>query len=386
MKKEQKKEENAATKNSEKAEIKETSVFKLKNILITIGFVFATWLCYYLSHVIAPFLISLVIAYVLNPVVKSLVERKFPRPWAVLTVFTAGIIIFTLFVVPFTISMFSEASEMLNKLANLDVNKLAENFRDASTSLYEKTKSLPYLNDYFKEFVNGEKIRELAANGVVVVKDGIVSGFKRLLSFILTAFSGMVNMVLIPILVFYILLDLDEIYKSFQMLIPPDFRERTLRIFSKMDEQLNSLLRGQLLANSIFALLMTIGLWVSGISFFLFLGPLSGIANFIPYLGGLFTVILAFFIAIAQYGFSYALVSVLVKATIAIVIVQSIDGWYLQPNVVGEKAGLHPLVVMLSLAIAASLAGIPGMLLAVPVTVILKVLGKELYHELYEKA
>ena len=95
---------------------------------------------------------------------------------------------------------------------------------------------------------------------------------------------------------------------------------------------------------------------------------------------------MAFFIAIAQYGFSSTLVGVLIKTTIAIVIVQSIDGWYLQPNVVGEKAGLHPLVVMLSLAIAASLAGIPGMLLAVPVTVILKVLGKELYHELYEKA
>ena len=368
------------------AKTEENPLFKLKNLLITIGFACLIAICYYLSHVIAPFLISLVLAYVLNPLVKILVARKFPRPWAVLTIFSIGIVIFTLFVVPFTISMFSEASDMLTKLTNLDVNKLADNFKEAGTSFYDKTQSIPYLNEYLKEFVNGDKIRELAANGVIVVKDGIVSGFKRLLGFILTAFSGMVNMVLIPILVFYILLDMDEIYKGFQMLIPPDFRERTLDIFGKIDTQLNSLLRGQLLANSIFALLMTLGLWISGISFFLFLGPLSGVANFIPYLGGLFTVILAFFIAIAQYGFSSTLVGVLIKTTIAIVIVQSIDGWYLQPNVVGEKAGLHPLVVMLSLAIAASLAGIPGMLLAVPVTVILKVLGKELYHELYEKA
>ncbi len=371
---------------TEVAKTEENPLFKMKNLLITVGFACLFAICYYLSNVIAPFLISLVLAYVLNPLVKILVARKFPRPWAVLTIFSIGIVVFTLFVVPFTISMFSEASDMLTKLTNLDVNRLADNFKEAGASFYDKTKSIPYLNENLKEFVNGDKIRELAANGVVVVKDGIVAGFKRLLGFILTAFSGMVNMVLIPILVFYILLDMDEIYKSFQMLIPPDFRTRTLDIFAKIDAQLNSLLRGQLLANSIFALLMTIGLWISGISFFLFLGPLSGVANFIPYLGGLFTVILAFFIAIAQYGFSSTLVGVLIKTTIAIVIVQSIDGWYLQPNVVGEKAGLHPLVVMLSLAIAASLAGIPGMLLAVPVTVILKVLGKELYHELYEKA
>ena len=384
-------------KNIEASKIEETvdaavassisisSGVKYKNFLIAAGFVIAAIISYYLANVIAPFMISLVLAYVMNPVVRALVNRKFPRPWAVLTVFTLGIVIFTLFIVPFTISMFSEAGDMFNKLANLDVNKLADNFKEAGISLYEKTNSIPYLNDYLKEFINGDKIRELAANGVIVVKDGIVSGFKRLIGFLVTAFSGMVNMILIPILVFYILLDMDEIFKSFEMLIPPDYRCRTIGIFGKIDVQLNSLLRGQVLANTIFAVLMTIGLWVSGISFFLFLGPLSGVANFIPYLGGLFTVILAFFIAIAQYGFTSALVSVLVKASIAIAIVQTIDGWYLQPNVVGEKAGLHPLVVMLSLAIAASLAGIPGMLLAVPVTVILKVLGKELYHELYEK-
>lgn len=361
------------------------SSIKMKNLLIGIGFVLATAVCYYLSHVIAPFLISLVIAYVINPLVRKMEKRKIPRPWAVLIVFTLVFVIFTLFIVPITISMFSEAGEMFNKLANLDVTRLADNLKELGTSLYERTNNVPYLNEYLKDFVNGDKIREFAANGVVFVKDSVVAGFKRMLSFIATAFSGMINMVLIPILVFYILLDLDAIFNSFKMLLPPDYRDKTLEIFARIDEQLNSLLRGQLLANTIFAGLMTISLWLAGINFFLFLGPLSGIANFVPYLGGLFTVILAFFIAITQHGFTTALVTILIKASIGIAIVQTIDGWYLQPNVVGEKAGLHPLVVMLALAIAASLAGIPGMLLAVPLTVILKVLGKELYQELYEK-
>ena len=73
------------------------------------------------------------------------------------------------------------------------------------------------------------------------------------------------------------------------------------------------------------------------------------------------------------------------KVAVAVLIIQSIDGWYLQPYVVGENAGLHPLTVMLALTIAGSLGGIPGMVLAVPATVILKVFGRELYHELYDQ-
>ncbi len=356
----------------------------VKNFFIFSGFLLVAIIGYYLSSVIAPFLISLVIAYVLNPIVRYLVGKKIPRPWAVLLVFLLGLLIFVVFVVPFSVSMIAEASELTNKLANLDVKKLADEYKDLGVDLYQRFSSVSYIKPYIDEFVASDRLRELASQGLILIKDGAVSGFKGVLNFLLGAFSGMVNMFLTPILVFYILLDLDAIFASFKMLLPPDYREKVLAIIAKMDTQLNSLLRGQLFANSIFALLMTLGIYLSGLNFFFFLGLLSGVANFIPYLGGLFTIFFAVFIAILQFGFSYALLSTMVKIFIAIAIIQTIDGWYLQPNVVGENAGLHPLVVMLALAIAANIAGIPGMLLAVPVTVILKVLGRELYHELYD--
>ncbi len=355
-----------------------------KNGLIIIGLILACVLVYYLSSVIAPFLISVVIAYVLNPLVRYLVERKFPRPWAVLAIFTIGLIIFTLFVVPFTISIFSEAGAMIQNIGELDVKKLANKYKDLGMGVYERFSKIPYLKPYLDEFIHSENIREFAAQGVVYVKDGTVSSFKRFMSFVVSAFSGMVNLFLIPILTFYVLLDMDEIFDKAKLLFPPAYKARILKVFGDIDEQLNALLRGQLTSNAIFAFLMTLALWISGLNFFLFLGPLAGLANLIPYLGGLFTIIFAFFIAITQFGFSKALLTLMAKLIISIAIVQTIDGWYLQPYVVGENAGLHPLVVMLSLAIAAGFAGIPGMLLAVPVTVILKVLGKELYHELYD--
>lgn len=357
----------------------------VKNWLILTGFVVAGVGVYYLANVIAPFLVSLVVAYILNPVVRKLVERKVPRPWAVLSVFLACFAVFVLFIVPFTLTMISEAGDLVIKLSNLDVKKLADNYKVLGLDFYEKFSSYPYVKTYLDEFVQSDRVRELAAQGVILVKDGAVTTFKKVFGFLGGAFSGMFNMFLIPILVFYILLDMDEMYADFKMLIPHDYRPRTLDVLRKLDEQLSSLLRGQVLANSIFAGLMTIGIWVSGLHFFLFLGLFAGIANFIPYLGGLFTVILALLLAIAQFGFSGMLLTAMGKVAIAVLIIQSIDGWYLQPYVVGENAGLHPLTVMLALTIAGSLGGIPGMVLAVPATVILKVFGRELYHELYDQ-
>lgn len=378
--------------SSEAVAVKTTDVSMIKSLpaavkngLILAGFVAAAFLTYYLSSVIAPFLVSLVVAYILNPFVRALVGRRFPRPWAVLTVFLTCFLVFIVFVVPFTITMVTEAGDLVVKLGNLDVKLLAENYKTLGMDFYEKFSNYPYAKVWLDEFIESDRVRELASQGVILVKDGAVNAFKKLLGLIGNAFSGMVNMFLIPILVFYILLDMDEIFNSFKMLVPADYRARVLDVIGKLDTQMSSLLRGQVFANSIFAFMMVIGIWFSGLNFFLFLGLLSGIANFIPYLGGLFTVIFAVFVALAQFGFSSAFVGAMVKVTLVIFVIQSIDGWYLQPNVVGENAGLHPLVVMLALAIAGSFAGIPGMLLAVPAAVILKVLGRELYHELYDR-
>lgn len=376
--------ERAAGNNSGPSFLKSLPA-SVKNWLILTGFVAAGAGVYYLADVIAPFLVSLVVAYILNPVVRKLVERKVPRPWAVLSVFLACFAVFVLFIVPFTLTMISEAGDLVIKLSNLDVKRLADNYKVLGLDFYEKFSSYPYVKTYLDEFVQSDRVRELAAQGVILVKDGAVTTFKKVFGFLGGAFSGMFNMFLIPILVFYILLDMDQMYADFKMLIPHDYRPRTLDVLRKLDEQLSSLLRGQVLANSIFAGLMTIGIWISGLHFFLFLGLFAGIANFIPYLGGLFTVILALLLAIAQFGFSGMLLTAMAKVAIAVLIIQSIDGWYLQPYVVGENAGLHPLTVMLALTIAGSLGGIPGMVLAVPATVILKVFGRELYHELYDQ-
>ena len=356
----------------------------VKNVLIFICFAIAAFLVYYLYNIIAPFLVALIISYILNPAVRFLTKRKFSRNWAVIMVFIFFISIFILVVVPILYSMITQATDMGIKLKNLDTTKLNKEYNEVLTKTKNKFKEwFPEYKDNPADLLQNTKLQEYLTDAVVVVKDGLITISGKIFGFLGNTFTGVFNLFFIPILVFYILLDMDDIYEGFKKLIPPNSREKTLEILNKIDTQLSAMLRGQCIENSIFAIMMTIGFALSGLKACLFLGPLSGIANFIPYLGGFFSAILAFFAAITQTAESGA--GLWVGLIITISIAQFIDVWYLQPYVVGENAGLRPLTIMLALTIAGSLAGIVGMLLAVPVTVIMKVLGIELYHALYDQ-
>lgn len=360
-----------------------------KNILILICFIVVAILIYCLRHIIAPFLVALVIAYIINPTVRWLTERKFykgksmSRGVAVSVVFLVAICLGIIFVVPFVGSMVSQAKEMGSKLENLSKTSLNERYKNYEKSIKEKMNEwFPDYKENWTDIFHNSKFQEYLAEGVVVAKDGLIEAPGKIWGFLGNTFSGVFNFFFIPMLVFYILLDMDDIFESGKKLIPPDYRKRTIEILNKIDKQLGAMLRGQCIENTIFAILMTIGFAMSGLKAALFLGPISGVANFIPYLGGFFSFILAFFAAITQLE-AGAWLWLGIIATVAIV--QFIDCWYMQPYIVGENAGLHPLTIMLALTVAGSLAGIVGMLLAVPVAIVIKVLGSELYHELYDQ-
>ena len=417
-----------------------------KNILILVGLGTLVFLTWYLYSIVAPFLVALVIAYLINPVVAWLDEKKLlfvnwlrnknfrfsnllagdgnSRTTSVVTVFLLGLLMFFVFVVPFTFQMAADAKEMGSKLSKMTKeslneqrarfrNKCIENNKEkvqiqnsvmengsltdvasasaiaSSTGMTEIEMVLGYEVDFaghkfsLGELILNNSIHEYLAEAVVKIKDGITTGLSNIIGFAGSAFTSMFNMFLIPVLVFYILLDMDSICDGFTKLIPKAYRPRTISIFGKIDEKLSAMIRGQCLENIIFAVMMAIGLGLSGLKFAVFLGLVAGIANFIPYLGGFFTAVLAVLVALVQCGISPSLVTVLVGVAVAISIIQFIDCWILQPYIVGENAGLKPLTIMLALTVAGSVAGIVGMLLAVPITLIIKVLFLEFYDDLY---
>lgn len=356
----------------------------VKNGLILVGGIVLLWLIYMLSSVIAPFLFSLVLAYILNPTVRILERRRVPRAWAVLIIYITGFIIGILVIVPVIFTIAAEGHELATRLGRLDMRQIAGDYHASLRSLYDRYAAAPWLTDWVNGSVDAERIRELAANAFVTAKDLTVSMSQQLFTVLISAFSGVMGLVLIPLLTFYMLVDLDLLWNQFTLLIPPIYRDSTLRIAGDIDKLLSALLRGQLICAFAFALLMTLGLWLAGLPFAFLLGPIAGVGNMIPYLGGLITVVLATLVALATTGASWATAVTLLKAGIALAIVQGLDGFVIQPKVMEDSLGIHPLTVMLSLVIGGSVFGFVGMLLAIPATCILKVLSRELYHELYD--
>lgn len=357
---------------------------QVKNGLILAGILLGAFLAYLLAGIIAPVLVSLVLAYILNPMVRFLEARKLPRPWAVLTLYVVGTLLGILILIPLVLQILSEGHELANRLSVINVDQLTIEYKNQLRDLYQQNSQRPWLQPYLEMSFSSEKVQDLAARAVVLFKDLALQFSKKILGFVFSAFSSVATLMLLPLLTFYILVDLDLVYQRGLMLVPSVYRPSVERIGHDIDTILSAFLRGQILSCLIFGSLLTLALWLCGLRFAVLLGPFAGIANLVPYLGGAVTVVLATLIAMSQVGLGEAWIIMMVKIAVALAVVQGIDGFLIQPKVIGENVGLHPVIVILALIIGGSLFGILGMLLSVPITCILKVLSAELYTELYD--
>ena len=273
-----------------------------KNILILLGGCLTAWLIYRFSAVIAPFLVSIVFAYILNPIIRFFEKIKIPRPYGVLGFYIFAVIAGILIVIPVVLNIVSEGHDLLARLSQIDVKELSGQYKVQARSLVDRYSQMPWVKNYLELSLNSERVQDIGARAVVITKDVLVQIMKNMFSFLFSAISGVAGLFFIPLLTFYILVDLDMFYKQALMLVPHVYRESVARIAGDIDTVLSGFLRGQILACTIFGSLMTFGLWLSGLHFFVLLGPLAGVANLIPYLGGLLTIILSVCVAVSQYG------------------------------------------------------------------------------------
>ncbi|HZJ84343.1 MAG TPA: AI-2E family transporter, partial [Syntrophomonadaceae bacterium] len=179
-----------------------------------------------------------------------------------------------------------------------------------------------------------------------------------------------------PILAFYILNDWEKIRETFLKLFSPAARRALINLFSEIDLVLIEFFKGHLLVATFVGVLIGFLALILGVNFPLLIGILSGITNLIPFFGAFLGGIPAVAVALSE-SFKLAL-----YMTIGIFVVQQIESNLITPNVIGGKLGLHPLVIVFVLLAGGKLAGIWGMLLAVPLAAILKIIVKWLYLKL----
>jgi predicted PurR-regulated permease PerM len=198
-----------------------------------------------------------------------------------------------------------------------------------------------------------------------------------LTNFLATA-SASLDLLLVPFFVYYILVDFGRWRDSSEDLIPPRFREPFTRLFDEVGRILQSYVLGQLMIAMIMGVLYAIGFWALGVPAWAGIALLSGLLNLIPYVGTALGIVLATGFTFANGGNLWRIGGVLG----VFVAVQSIEGYFLTPRILGGRLSLHPMAVFLGLLVGGKMFGFLGVLLAVPVIAVAQVFLKFL-REIY---
>ena len=316
----------------------------------------ALWL---LAPVLAPFVVAAVLAYALTPVVDWLDHAgrgRIPRVLAVLAVemlFVVTMVALVLLVVPILGKelplMRDQLPILLESAAGLAQPLLAKWGFQVSLDL-DSVKSFikTYLDSNFQDAL-GSVLSSLKIGGSV-------------------AFSLIGNLVLIPVALFYLLMEWEGLVGQVRELIPPALRPATDGFVLDADAVLGQYLRGQLLVMLILAVYYGVALKLFGLDLALPIGVFTGLAVFVPYLGFGLGLLLATFAGLLQFsavgGFSHTVLMLVVVFGAG----QMLESFVLTPKLVGERIGLHPLAVIFSLLAFGQLFGFLGVLVALPVS------------------
>ena len=329
-------------------------------------FLFFLWFFYSILGILAPFLIAFLMAYVLNPVVTSLEGRGVPR-WvsALVTVLLIiGVVVaMLLFVMPLAIQQFEG---LLNGLGQTvaDIGELLK-----SGTIFEVLARYGIPVDRAREAISNQLTPRL--------EDILKALFQGILGFV-TGVSGLimqlVNAIIIPFLAFYMLMDFPAITHRFVMMTPRSQRERVRQIGNLTDSVLGKYFRGAIIVAMIQGCIAGTGLWVIGVNYPLVLGIITGLLDFIPYVGLITSLVVSCAVAVFSGG---NLLAKLIAVIVLFVSQKLLEATVLGPKIVGKQVGLHPVLLILCLLVFGYFLGFIGLLIAVPATALIIAAVKE---------
>lgn len=361
-----------------------------KDFLISLILVFlALYLTSRFWTTLAPLFVAFILAYLLMPMVKWLQKYLKSREFAILTVFFVVSLVGLGLVIPMGLSLGKNVAKMADEISKIEYRPIITKVKDKVKTYREweipdiLKAPADHVVEHFEEYQDD-------IEGVLKkVNSWVGSMFNKLGGFLLNStasvFKRTMDVVIVLILLIYLLLDYEQIHKLFLKTVPPGYRDWMKAFSARADDTLRKFIWGQFKVAVIFGLLMTFGLWFLEVRFWMVIGPLSGAANLVPYLGVIFGLGPALIMAIYQGAISDPISFWLVLyVLIWFGVVQFIDGNLVQPKIVGESVGLHPLVIILALFVGAEMMGIYGMLFAVPIAAVGKVLVLEVYEVLYK--
>lgn len=335
--------------------------------LILISAALFALLLYLLAPVLTPFLVAAALAYLGDPLVDKLEARRLSRSAAVIVVFS-GLIIVLFMVFAFLVPLLQqELAAFINKLPSyIDwLQGTALPWVKAQLSL-----DVPSLNlDSLKQAIRAQwqSVGDIAA--------GMMGSVSRSG---LALVGWLANLVLIPVLTFYLLRDWDVMMVRIRELIPRRYESTAVRLARDCDEVLGAFMHGQLLVMVSLGTVYAVGLWLVGLEMAFLIGMLAGLVSFVPYLGFVLGVLVAGIAAVIQFQDLIHLVYILLVFGVG----QMLESFLFTPYLLGDRIGMHPVAVIFAVMAGGQLFGFVGILLALPVAAVIMVLLRHA-HERY---
>ena len=389
----------------EKQKVFENVWIRALAILCALALFFA--LCYFLKGILISLFLAFTIAYIFDPAVDFISRRKFvftqkcvPRGLAVAILLTlvflimGGLLTYT---VPKTVSGIQRVGTKLKEQYpkyQEKVERIIEEYGDTEVGIFLKTKL--HIETIKEEKIKDGKSQEQEAKEVTTKESddakyripepvlkmkkyvpqalNFVLGIVKNIFYSTFGFFGIVmNVVVFGVVMVYLLKDFDVTMSKGKELLPVSKKEKVSHIISKIDENLKAFFRGQMTVCVILSIIYGIGLTIIGIPMSFLLAILGGFGNMIPYVGIGFGLIPAIILAFIQFqDITHILLVGLVFG-----IGQFFEGTLITPKIVGTKLGLHPVAIILAILICGQILGFLGLLLAVPIASIVKVLIDE---------
>ena len=343
----------------------------LRRILILAGIALILWVLYLLKPVVVPFVAAFLIAYLFSPLVDVLHRIGLAR-WLSISIVFIGIGVVVTLVMWYLVPLVWQQLMYARDSIPAGIHWINYTF-------------LPWLSDSFNLVpmeIDTDQISSVVMDYVQTnySADSIQAMLLKLAQSGLNFIQIGGTIVLIPIIAFYFLLDWDRMLDSLRRLIPRPYEKTTLTIVSECHSVLGAFVKGQFLVMVLLGVVYAVGLQLIGLEIGLIIGMVAGLCSIIPYLGFAVGIIAAVIATFFQFGVDWWQ---LVLVGIVFMVGQAVEGYILQPFLLGDKIGLSPVAVVFAVLAGAQLAGFLGMLIALPVAAVIVVLLRHI-REYYE--
>ena len=329
-------------------EISTTSILKVILVLL------ALWFLYLISDIILLLFVVLILVSAIYPLADRLEEKKIPRWVSVL-------FIYTIIVALFSVTIVWLIPPFVRELGQL-------------------TKDFP---EYWKRVISG-----LEAIGLYTPESGLQSDLQNSLRSIGSAlenaaggvfstlsgiFGGIISFVLVLVITFYMVVEKDALRGIVKSIVPATYQPYLIKTFIRLEYKLGRWVQGQLILCLIVGLMVYIGLLILGVKYALILGIFAALTEFVPYLGPIIGSLPTIFVAFSQSPILAVFVIIL------FIVVQQLENHIIVPKVMQRVTGINPVISIISLLIGGKIAGVLGIVLAIPIVLAISVFTEDFF-------